>query len=398
MRILYALPENLNRSSGGIVHFLSVARALQRLGHDVRILAPQYGPTIRRRQDLKGIYLPVLWRGVFTYLWFQVLAGLVFPFIWLLFRPDVVLVRGGDATFFVLFAVARLFGVRVVVEVNGIVWAELPSRGFPGIYARAAWWMGLLQCRTANRIIAVTPAIGEELARAYGIPRDRIVPIQNGADPDLFDPGRREDAREALSIPPEKFVVGFTGVFAPWHGVLELVESARHLGADVRRDVLYLMVGNGQLWDTVRRRVDQWGLQDVVRLPGMVPHSRIAPYYAAFDIGVFVSTDAAITRYGRSSLKFWEYLAAGLPVLVSDDCNVTPIVEGNRMGIVIRDVTPQTLAARITEAYRRREELAETGRRNRELVIQKFSWLAVARRVAKVCAGEPLGPADAPTP
>jgi glycosyltransferase involved in cell wall biosynthesis len=158
------------------------------------------------------------------------------------------------------------------------------------------------------------------------------------------------------------------------------------------------MVGKGEWWDAVRRRVEQWGLEAVVRLPGMVPHDRIAPYYAAFDIGVFVSTDAEKRRYGTSSLKFWEYLAAGLPVLVSGDCNMTPIVEGHRMGILVRDVTPETLAAAIAEAYRRREELAETGRRNRQLLIEKFSWLAVARRVAKVCAGEPLDPTDAPTP
>jgi len=398
VRVLYVLAENLNRSHGGLVHFLAVARGLQRLGHDVTILGPQYGAAMRRQANLRGIYIPVLCRSALTFLAFQVLSALFFPLVWVLYRPEVVLIRGGWGLFFLLSLVARLFGVPTVVEVNGIAWAELESRGFPRAYVRAAWWTGFLQCRTADRIITVTPAIGEELARAYGIPPECIFPIQNGADPDQFDPGRREAARRALSIPPEKFVVGFTGVFAPWHGVLELAESARYLPPDVRSQVLYLMVGHGQVWEAVRRRVDQWGLGDVVRLPGMVPHSRIAPYYAAFDLGVFVSTDAEKRRYGTSSLKFWEYLAAGLPVLVSDDCNVTPIVEGHRMGMVVRDVTPETLAASITETYRRRQELAETGRRNRELVIEKFSWLEVARRVAKVCAGEPLGPADAAIP
>jgi glycosyltransferase involved in cell wall biosynthesis len=310
----------------------------------------------------------------------------------------VVLIRGGWGLFFLLALVARLFGVATVVEVNGIAWAELTSRGFHPVYAWAAKWTGFLQCRTADRIIAVTPAIGEELARAFGVPPDRIFPIQNGADPDQFDPVRREAARAALSIPPEKFVVGFTGVFAPWHGVLELVESARYLPPDVRSQVLYLMVGDGQVWEAVRRRVEQWGLQDVVRLPGMVPHSRIADYCIAFDAGVLIRTDPMKRRCPGSPLKFWEYLAAGLPVIVTDDCDMTPIVEGHRMGLVVREASPQALAAAITEAFRRRRELAETGRRNRELVVQRFSWLEVARRVAKVCAGEPLGPADTPAP
>ena len=71
MRILYVLAENLNRTGGGIVHFLAVARGLKRLGHQVVILGPQYGPTVRRPRDLRAIFLPVLMRSPATFLGFQ---------------------------------------------------------------------------------------------------------------------------------------------------------------------------------------------------------------------------------------------------------------------------------------------------------------------------------------
>ncbi|MCK4601861.1 MAG: hypothetical protein KAU28_05315, partial [Phycisphaerae bacterium] len=136
MRILYVMSENINRTGGGIGHFLAVARGLKRLGHEVFIMAPQYYAYIDRPKDLKGIYVPVPGRSMFTLVAYQLLTTILFPFIYLIHRPQVVLARGGTGIFFLLFLVCRAFGVRVVVEINGISWEEIASRRFPGILCR----------------------------------------------------------------------------------------------------------------------------------------------------------------------------------------------------------------------------------------------------------------------
>jgi glycosyltransferase involved in cell wall biosynthesis len=393
MRILYVLAENLNRTGGGIVHFLAVARGLQRLGHTVFIMGPQYSASMNRPRDLHGIYVPMLLRSVATFLLFQLLAPVLFPFIVLLHRPEVVLVRGGAGVFWLLHLAARAFGVRVVLEANGVWWDEMLSRGFPPWLARLVRWSCIWQCWTAHRIISVTPAIGEELVRAARVPAERVFPIDNGADPSEFDPSRREMGRRRLSIESEAFVVGFVGSFAPWRGTRELVESARRLPEDVRRNTRYVLIGAGDLWRTCRRLTRDLGLGDMVYLPGNAPHPQVAEYLAAFDVGVLLTTDAAKRRLLGSPLKLWEYMAAGLPVLVSDDSYHRPLVETYSIGLMISDPTPEGIAAVVAEAYRRRRELAETGQRNRELVRRRFSWTEVSKRVAGVLGGrEPCPP------
>ena len=387
MRILYVLAENLNRTGGGIVHFLAVARGLQRLGHTVFIMGPQYGASMNRPPDLHGIYVPMLLRSMATFLLFQLLAAVLFPFIVLLHRPEVVLVRGGTGVFWLLHLAARAFGVRVVLEANGVWWDEMISRGFPPWLARLVRWSCIWQCRTAHRIISVTPGVGEELVRAARVPAERVFPIDNGADPGEFDRSRRETGRRRLAIEPKTYVVGFLGSFAPWRGTLELVESASRLPEDVRRHTRYVLIGGGDLWRTCRRVARDLGLGDVVHLPGKVPHQQVAECLAAFDIGVLLTTDAANRRLLGSPLKLWEYMAAGLPILVSDDSYHRPLVEVHGIGLLISDPTPEGIAAVVAEAYRRRRELAETGRRNRELVVQRFSWNEVSKRVAGVLGG-----------
>ena len=161
VRIVYMLSENLNRTEGGIVHFLAVARGLHALGHQVTILAPQYGRTLRKFPPLGCIYLPLPGRSIFSFLLYQVFVAAIFPFIVLLYRPDALMVRGSTGIGFLVHVVARFLRVGVVLEVNGITWAELASRGFGAWQAVFTRWTAGLECKTSDRVIAVTPRIAE---------------------------------------------------------------------------------------------------------------------------------------------------------------------------------------------------------------------------------------------
>ncbi len=390
MRILYFLSENLNKTGGGIVHFMSVAQSLRKLGHDVTIIAPQYNKTIRRFKEFRTIFLPVPGRNMFSYFWFQLLAGFLFPLIVLIHRPDALLIRGGTGIEFLIILVARLFGVRVALEVNGVPWEELESRGFPRLLRRAIHLLAIMQTRAANAIISVTPAIGERFANEAGVPLDRVFPIQNGADPEMFSHLDKDKIRNELNIAKDTFVVGFVGKFCTWHGIEEIVLSAAHLPPNVRKNVRYLLVGNGEAWETARQIVRDNALQDTILMPGMVPYSQVADYMGAFDVALATNSHPVIAKYGFSSLKFWEYLAAGIPVIARDDCNMTPLMEKYHMGLIVREITPKEIATVIMESWSRREELREIGRRNRQLVYDKFSWDHVARRIANVLAQRDL--------
>ncbi|KKK64748.1 hypothetical protein LCGC14_2981060, partial [marine sediment metagenome] len=156
MRILYFLSENLNKTGGGIVHFMSVARGLEKLGHNVTIMGPQYYTTIPRFRGLKTAFIPLPGRSMLTFLLYHFLAALLMPFAVLIFRPQAILIRGGAGIEFLFMWIARMFKVRVVLEVNGVPWDEQASRGFPAAFVRFSRFLGTLAVRAAHRIISVT--------------------------------------------------------------------------------------------------------------------------------------------------------------------------------------------------------------------------------------------------
>ena len=388
MRIVYMLGEDINRTGSGIVHFLAIANSLKRLGHDVCILGPRYHRHLKRPAGLKSVFIPVPGRNPFSFLLFYVLAAVSMPFIAWAHRPAALLARGGMGLGFLVYLAARLMGIRVVLEVNGLSWLELSVRGFAAWQAALAKLNMFLECRTAQRLIAVSPTVGSELVRCCGVSAKRVFVVQNGADPDEFDRGNRAVIRANLGIAPDKFVVGFIGDFSPWHGAREIAESAGRLSPATRAQVLFVLVGDGERWRETREYVTQASLEGTVRMPGRATRKEVADYLAVFDVGVYLIRLAL----GVSPLKFWEYIASGLPVIVSDNANLTPIVRNENMGLVIREASPACLAEAIQEAWRRRDEFQEIGRRNRELAIRKYSWLAAARAVADVLDNAPGGP------
>jgi glycosyltransferase involved in cell wall biosynthesis len=133
--------------------------------------------------------------------------------------------------------------------------------------------------------------------------------------------------------------------------------------------------------------VAEKGIEDIVRFRGQASRDQVADYLSVFDVGILINSGWKEKNVGSSSLKFWEYLAAGLPVIISDNVSLTPIVRGENMGIVLEESSPENIARGIEEIFNRREEFAEVGRRNRKLVSEKYSWLEVSKRVSEVLAG-----------
>lgn len=387
MRIIYMLSENLNKTGSGIVHFMAVTRGLQKLGHSVCILGPRYHRRFRRPDKVDGFYIPLPGRNIISFVLFQLLVPLLFPLIYMRYRPDTILIRGGGGLGFFVHLAARLCRVKVVLEVNGIPWLELTARGYPKWLAKISKLFMRLECRTANRIIAVTSPIGEEIMRVFGIPQRRVITIQNGADPDEFDPENRAGKRLEMSIQPDTFVVGFIGAFTPWHGSREIIESALYLSPEIREKIVYLMIGNGEEWHEAKKMVIEKCLEERIWLPGQASRERVADYLSIFDVGMLINSCKEITVNGTSPLKFWEYLAAGLPVIISDNLNLNPIVSIENMGLILTDSTPLNIAKAIEEIFQKRSEFSEIGKHNRKLVQEKYSWLEVSKKVAEVLAG-----------
>ena len=346
------------------------------------------GIKIRPLADVKGVYIPLPGRNILSLFLFHFIAALIFPLLMCIYRPQAMLIRGGGiGPFWLLCGIGRLLGVRVVLEVNGISWTEVESRGFNSFIVKLTRWSAILQVKLSNAIICVTLAIGDELSRVSKVPNNRIFFVSNGVEPDEFYVAPNDQFRNSLGLKSDDFVIGFTGLFDPWHGIMELVQSVRYLPPEIRQHICYLLVGDGQILASAKSWVRAENFEKEIRFPGWATREQIRDYLSVFDVGVFITTDKNKRRFPGSPLKFFEYLAAGLPVIVTGDSYLSPMVNGDKMGLILDEATPESIAACVTKAYIEREEMSRIGRQNRRLAETKYSWLEVSKKVARVLAG-----------
>jgi 1,2-diacylglycerol 3-alpha-glucosyltransferase len=126
---------------------------------------------------------------------------------------------------------------------------------------------------------------------------------------------------------------------------------ADHL--DTRDDVRAVLVGGGGSLETLRRRAGRRGLQQRIDLPGYLPHAEVQRLYGRATVFLTASLSE------NHPLTLLEAAAAGLPLAVRRDPNLTPLVSDGVTGIEAED--DRELVRRAVELARDPDRCARLG-------------------------------------
>jgi glycosyltransferase involved in cell wall biosynthesis len=254
--------------------------------------------------------------------------------------------------------------------------------------------MARAQAEAAKRI--VTP-----LAATVPFPelRGKVREIPWGANVELFDRARLSeqeigDWRREIN-PGRKRVVVFLGSFRPWHGVREFVQVAERIARE-RDDILFLMIGSGELLEELRARVERANLQNRIVLTGAVDYARVPYYLGLADVGVapFNTAVHPPLRAGFywSPLKVHEYMAMGLPVVTIDVAGLNQIARHEQEGLLYPENDLAALRAAILRLVDDLALATRLGQAGRARVVEYFSWqkhAALLENVLLECVAAP---------
>lgn len=271
-----------------------------------------------------------------------------------------------------------LRGKPFVFEVRDL-WPELPRA--MGVIRNPAvlWAMSLLEWvsyRSASRLIGLSPGIVDGIIRS-GVAGDRIAMVPNGCDIDFFSSGR--DAWRPDGVASSDLLAVFSGTHGIANGLDAVLDAAAELQRRGRPDVKIVLIGEGKLKGALRRRAKTEGLDNVLFLDA-VGKARLAGLLAGSDVGLQLLADIPAFYYGTSPNKFFDYLAAGLPVLNNYPGWVADMVREHGCGFAVPPRDPCSFADALLEAAEDRAHLRVMGANARKLAEKAFSRSMLAER------------------
>src|SRR5450631_702490 len=289
LKILMLAPTPYFADRGCHVRIYEEARSLRSQGHDVRIVTYHLGrdmpdiPTIRihRIPWYSRLEAGPSWHKLYLDLLLFFKAAFLIP----VFRPHLIHAHLHEGAF-IGFFLKKLSRLPLVLDYQGSLTGECIDHGFFSSTSRMAGIFKRIERMIngfADRIITSSGAGTVEPVNRWGVQPQRVTPLIDAVDTDIFRPGAQQAGRERLGIPTDRFVVAYLGILSRYQGtdlLLDCIEQLKHDGIKA----YFLIMG----FPDERYRVEAKtrGLSDMIHFTGKVDYKDAPLMLSAADITI----------------------------------------------------------------------------------------------------------------
>ena len=375
-----------------------------RAGHDVTvitcapncpdgILYPGYKNTIRSQVEvLEGIRVVRVWSylspnagtigRITNYVSYMISATLR---CLNLERPDIVVATSPQ--FFCGWAgvlASRLRRIPLVLEVRDIWPDSIVAVGamrnpyILNLLKRMERWL----YRMADHVVTVGKGYQDRILQKEDV-SDRISIIMNGVDTKFFAPASPNPRLLSKWNLGGKFICSYVGTIGMAHGLEVVLEAAEVLRAKGRRNIRFLMVGDGARRAALEARAKELELHNMVTFTGRLDKETVPVVLASSGACLVHLKDCELFRSVVPS-KMFEIMAMGRPVLMAVRGEAAEIVSRARAGLSVEPQCPEALAAAVEMLADDPGLCERLGKAGRECVTTQFDRDVLARAFLKL--------------
>jgi len=193
--------------------------------------------------------------------------------------------------------------------------------------------------REAGCIVVVSQYLKDKISNEYNIDKQKIIVTPNAVDYSFLSTSEFED-KELLELQfdqrymmftKKRTIVGFVGIFVPWHGLEFLLDVFAKLVFDCgsQQNLGLILVGDGPMRLILEKKIKQLSLGSCVLLVGKVKHQFVKYYIDTFDIAIMPDSNP----FG-SPMKIFEYMARKKAIVVPSYEPILDVIEHQKNGMV----------------------------------------------------------------
>ncbi|MFO7895306.1 MAG: glycosyltransferase family 4 protein, partial [Candidatus Cloacimonadales bacterium] len=231
--------------------------------------------------------------------------------------------------------------------------------------------------KIADRVIVVTREAAQYYGQRFLLPEAKIFVVQNYTASEEFL--KLAEKSEKISKYADKFLLVYFGDTGLRRGTATIIAAANLLRA--QPEIHFLIIGDSKEQQLLHKMVQNLQLQNV-ELTGWLALPEAISYIKVADIGLcpFLRNIHHDTTFAN---KMFQYLALGIPVLVSDCVAQKRVVQEEKCGLIFKAGEAEDLQRKIQKMQKSTDY--KLWRRNATNMTQsKYDWQVASLNLRKV--------------
>lgn len=360
-------------------------------GHEVTVVTSIYSKSDLKASKLiedqifEGIKVKVLnvridnKQSFLKRIWSFIQYSLLSSYYALILPADVVIASSGPITIGIPALLARYLRGRKLVFETRDLWPEgaielgIIKRPF---IQKLAYWFEERCYKAASYIVTLSPGMTQNIQRRFGI--QTIIDVTNAANIELFST-KRKLPLNSLEIKSYAIYTGNIGMVNNSYWLYEAAKELKHLGRD---DIKILLIGEGQQREELEQLAKQEGVGNFIRFDLMPKNDLVAFIQNAFVSLVPLKGSPVLDT--SSPNKFFESLAAGVPVIQNTQGWMKDFLTEHKVGLTLNPNDPKQLASVLIEMKDNIGKTNEMGRQALTVAKDNFDKNYLANKMLEV--------------
>jgi glycosyltransferase involved in cell wall biosynthesis len=233
--------------------------------------------------------------------------------------------------------------------------------------------------RSADRVVTVSPEIADRLHRDYRLPRRPTVvlncPVEIGSST-----VPKRTIRDVIGLPVGVPLLAYAGGLTPARGLSTVIEGLGRL-PDVHLGLVCVPHAQVSYVEGLRTQAEQQNVAGRVHFLDPVPPAEVSRFLSSADIAVhpmrhYLNHEVTLPN------KIFEYIHAGIPVVVSDVKAMADLVRDLGIGEVFRADDPADFARAVQAVFEAKE--LYTKKTRDPSIRSQYSWEGQAARLVQL--------------
>jgi glycosyltransferase involved in cell wall biosynthesis len=269
----------------------------------------------------------------------------------------------------------RMKGKKVIYDVHENVQADLAAKYYiPQLLRRPlAWLIGFIETRAAKRFSAVVPAT-IPFGLRFDFRKDHVVVVENYPAIDEWQlETRRPWAQRSASV-------AYVGVLSRDRCVIEMVSAMALLPSHLQVTLRLAGPFSPKEFQEELAGIDG---RNRTHYLGTLDRAQVGELLGEVCAGLVILRPTPGYLQALPT-KMFEYMSAGIPVIVSDFPRLREIVFGAKCGLLVDPLDPRSIARAIEYIIHHPEEAEQMGLRGLEAVKNRYNWPSEERKLLKL--------------